>query len=337
MTPLVDGHLDLAYNAVRFGRDLTRPVRDTRALEAGADAAMVSLPDLQRGGVALAFATLFARPADPAQATAGYTTPAEAEAQALEQLAVYERWATDDRVRIVLDRAGLEAHLERWREDRTLGLVLLMEGADPILRPADLDAWWARGIRIVGPSWRATRYAGGTRAPGGLTPEGRELVARIQDRGAILDASHMAEDAFWQALDLGATRVIASHSNARGLVPTDRHLSDEMIRAIGDRNGVVGLLLGNAFLEPRWSREDRSVPVTLADQVRRHAERVAALVGWDRVAIGSDLDGGFGRDESPLELDTVADLHRVGEVVPPAARDGVLGANWLRLLRAALP
>ncbi len=134
----------------------------------------------------------------------------------------------------------------------------------------------------------------------------------------------------------GITRVCVSHANARALTPTDRHLSDDVIRIVVARGGVIGLVLYNAFLEPRW-RQNQPLTVTLGEHLRRQAEYIAGIGGWDHVGIGSDLDGGFGREESPAEIDTIADLRKVGSVVPAEAREGVLGTNWLNFLRAALP
>src|SRR5207302_11401583 len=120
-----------------------------------------------------------------------------------------------------------------------LGLVLLMESADSIEKPSDLTAWRAAGVRVIGPAWSRTRYAGGSKRPGGLTELGAELVARMADQGVALDTSHLAEEAFWEALEVGVHAVCATHSNARALVSTDRQLADEMIKAIGERGGVV--------------------------------------------------------------------------------------------------
>ena len=122
----------------------------------------------------------------------------------------------------------------------------------------------------------------------------------------------------------------------RALTPTDRHLSDGIIRAIAERNGVIGLVLYNGFLEPRW-RGDHSITVSLREQLARHADHVARLAGWQHVGIGSDLDGGFGREETPIELDTVADLGHIGSAVPVEARDAVLSLNWLDFFRSVLP
>jgi membrane dipeptidase len=334
---IVDGHLDIAVNVVVDGRDCTLPAWRIRAIERRSDMqAMVGLPDLARGGVGLVFATLFAEPAGAGYSDQGYTTPREAERQALDQLELYDRWEADGRVRIIRSRVDLADHLATWTADRPVGIVILMEGADPIVAVGDLDAWWDRGVRIVGPAWGRTRYSGGSGAPGGLTADGRELVAAMRERGLILDTSHLAEEAFWEALDVGAHAVIASHSNPRALVPGDRQLSDDMIRAVAAADGVIGLVLYNAFLDEAW-RDDHRVAVTVDGQVRAHAAHVADLAGWDSVAIGSDLDGGLGLDESPAELDTVADLGLIGDVVPGHARDGVLGGNWITLLRRALP
>ena len=344
MQPIVDGHLDLAFNVTESGRNLELSIAATRDLEqaVGGDLAMVSLPEMKRAGVAVAFATLFALPSvtwtHPDQINPrGYSTPLEAEAQGLAQLAVYEDWAARGLVRIIKSVADLEHHLELWRVDGVTGLVILMEGADPIVAPDDLPKWWNRGVRIIATSWGKTRYAGGTESPGGLTVIGRELVAGMKSLGVILDASHQSWEAFWESLEIGVHRVIASHSNAFALrATTNRHLTDAMIQAIGDRDGAIGVVLLNGFLDARWSREDRRIPVTMDRQVRAHFEHMAVLIGWNKLGIGSDLDGGFGSLETP-GLDTIADLQRIGEIVPAHARAGVLGENWLNLLRRSLP
>jgi membrane dipeptidase len=154
--------------------------------------------------------------------------------------------------------------------------------------------------------------------------------------GFIWDISHLAEEGVWQGLDLKFPRVCASHANARALTPTDRHLSDDVIRAVAERNGVIGLVLYNGFLEPRW-KQDRSISVTLDEHLRRQADYIAKLCGWNHVGIGSDLDGGFGLDASPVEIETVADLEKAGAVVPSEVREAVLSSNWLNFLRAFLP
>jgi membrane dipeptidase len=350
--PIVDGHLDLAENVTLFGRDLTQSVAEIRARENRTSRqATVSLPELRRGGVAVVCATVTAGflASDVAEeVTSGavprsalYSTPEEAEAQALRQLALYEQWAREGRVRLLHSVTDLDDHLARWREDRLPGLVLLMEGADPIVRVADLPQWWRRGLRMIGITFGDTRYGRGARgsvpfAQGGLNAAGLALLEAMAEQGFIWDISHLTDDGIRQGLDYHFPHVCASHANARALTPTDRHLPDDVIQALGARGGVIGLVLYNGFLEPRW-REDRSLPVTLAEQLRRQAEHVAAVAGWEHVGIGSDLDGGLGLEETPVEIESVADLARVGDVVPAAARAGVLGGNWLAFLRRSLP
>ncbi len=354
-TPLiVDAHLDLALNDVHKLIDHTKTISELRALEIHeSQQAMTSIPEFARGNVALVFGTLFAEPADLGFATGaiepvipGYTTPQEAHAQALQQLEVYERWAEAGLIRLITSRVVLEDHLQRFTVDHIPGLLILMEGADPIQTVSELEFWWSRGVRAVGLTWGRTRYAGGTGAPGGLSAEGHELVLAMRERGVILDTSHLAEQAFFEALELYPNRVMASHSNPRALlhapgiepvVPADRHLSDEMIRAIGARGGMIGLNLINFFLEPRWTMTDRTAPVSIFDQCKKMLEHNASLIGWDKVGIGSDLDAGMSLDFSPVELDTIADYSKFAEVVPDHARAGVLGENWLRFLRSALP
>jgi membrane dipeptidase len=333
--PIVDAHLDLAHNVLE-GRDYTLEVSELRAREqADHQQCMVSLPELRRGGVAVAFATVFTGPdgwTDDDQPV--YDSPPWDGARA--QIALYRRWAREGRVRMVQTRGELDSHLELWSADGLPGLVLLMESADAIERPRDLAEWWAAGVRLVGPAWSRTRYAGGTHRPGGLTNMGRELVARMAELGMALDTSHLAEESFWEALEIGVHATLASHSNARAIVGTDRQLSDDMVRAIGERDGVIGLNLYNHFLHPGWSAGGRHPEVTLA-HVRAHAQHIAGLVGWERVGIGSDLDGGLGLEETPAELETIADLRRLGEVAPVPGRAGLLGENWLGWLRRALP
>lgn len=347
--PIVDSHLDLAENVTLFGRDLTLDVSEIRAREGRTtNRATVSLPELERGGVAVALATVtggfleedVGAGFEPRSAI--YRTPEEAEAQALEQIGLYEQWERQNRVRLLKSVDDLDDHLDLWRVDRKPGLVMLMEGADPIVEVRDLKSWWQHGVRIIGLTFGNTRYGAGvgggsaTFRRGGLTQEGFGLLEGMSELGFGWDVSHLTETGVWQGLDLGASRVCASHANARALIPTDRHLSDEVIRAIARRGGVMGLMLYNGFLDPRWNK-DRSLSVTLKEHLSRHAEHVANVGGWEHVGIGSDLDGGFGRDESPAELETVADLGRAGASLPAEVREAVLGRNWLSFLASSLP
>jgi membrane dipeptidase len=347
--PLVDGHLDLAENVTLFGRDSTLSVAKIRTTEKRtAWQATVSLPELERGGVAVVCATVtpgflaadVGEDFEPRSAL--YRTAEEAEANALRQVVLYEQWEREGRVRLVKSARDLEDHLNLWRADRKPGLVLLIEGADSIVQVRDLPRWWQRGLRMIGLTFGDTKYgigvAGGNKPskPGGLTLEGEKLLEQMAELGFIWDISHLAEAGVWQGLERDFPRMCASHANARALIHTPRQLSDEVIREVANRGGVIGLVLYNAFLDPRW-RLDKTIPVTLGHQFRRMSEYMAGIAGWDHIGIGSDLDGGFGREASPLEIDSEADLSKVAAVLPPEARLPVLSENWLNFLRKALP
>ncbi len=245
-------------------------------------------------------------------------------------------------MRLLKSQRDLDDHLRLWQGDRKPGLVLLMEGADPIVQVSDLPRWWQRGLRMIGLTYGDTHYgrgvAGGstTFKKGGLTPAGFALLGQMAELGFIWDIAHLAEEGVWQGLDMQFPRVCASHANARAFIPTDRQLSDEVIRAVGERDGVIGLVLYNRFLEPGW-KKDKSIPVTLKHHVAQHARHIADLAGWKTVGIGSDLDGGFGREQSPVEIESIADLYKIGSVVPAEVSAAVLSTNWLNFFRSSLP
>lgn len=328
---IVDAHLDLAYGAM-LGRDLTLSLADLRAQDPLSDLAAVTFESLRRGHVGLCLGTLFAMRQD-AEHPWGYTDWSGAREQARRQLDQYLRWQDAGHLRLLTGGDEVTAHAARWSpETSPLGVILLMEGADPLRSADDLPYWHAAGVRVLGPAWKRTRFAGGTGEPGGLTERGEELLTAMRELGITLDASHLAEEAFWQAVDL-QPKLIASHSNARALVPTDRQLSDEMLRAVGERGGVVGAVLYNKFLKANWNRGDARPPLDIVGEMMA---RLAEVVGWDKVGLGSDLDGGFGVLELPRGLDSAADLPHLGDVLPDEHRGGVLGGNWLRWLEQNL-
>ncbi len=349
---IVDAHIDLAYNALH-GHDLRLPLaklRDTaigRQMSARGETLTVSLPALKEGNVAVAFGTLFVLPANaPGDLRGrGYTNAEEAHRRAFQQVEYYRLLEADGLIRPIGDLTDLHALMaaeEQHDPARPLGLVLLMEGADPIRTPAELGWWVEQGVRIVGPAWTATRYSGGTAAPGPLTALGRELLSELAAVGAALDVSHMADESFWQAIRGFHGPVIASHSNCRGLVPGDRQLSDDMIRAIADRDGVIGVVPFNRFLDPTWTPHHGKAALGL-DVLVRHIEHICEVAGGVRhVGLGTDLDGGFGREAIPAELDSCVDLPLIGVALLAAGWrseevEAVLGGNWLRWLAQSLP
>lgn len=346
---IVDAHEDIAWNKVTLNRDLLETVPQKRAREGTnpwhkEGSATVGLADLLEGNVRVVFATIYVAKAFPDRTAPGktYATPQEAHDQGLEQLAYYAGLAMDPRVSIITSRQDLDKVVEA--EKPRVGLVMLMEGADPITEPENAQEWFEAGVRIVGPAWSQTRYSGGTRAPGPLTELGRALMPQLERNGFILDTSHMAEQSFFDAMELFHGTVIASHSNCRAFINTDpdRQLSDEMIKAIVARDGVIGAVLYNRFVKENWEATARKDAVTLADVVR-HVKHICDLAGNARhVGIGTDFDGGFGMESTPAEIDTVADLHKVGDTFASAgfSDDDVrnfLGGNWIRVLQKALP
>ncbi|WP_231557271.1 dipeptidase [Deinococcus sp. YIM 77859] len=312
---LVDGHLDLAWGA-GLGRDLTLELDTLRERDPVAtETATVTLPELRAAGTRVCFGTLFADPA------AG-----DARRQALAQLEQYRRWEDAGWIRRLRTGAEVAAHLAA--PGAPLGVVLLMEGADPIRDPDDLPFWVAAGVRVIGPAWGRTRYAGGTNAPGPLTEAGRALVTAMRELGVTLDASHLDDASFWEALELGP-RVIATHANSRALVPGNRQLSDEMARAVAAAGGVIGLVFLGSFIRSGWNVAQPRVGLA---ELAAHAQHYAALVGWAHVGLGTDLDGGFGREKAPAGIERYRDVPRFLTQVPKEHRAGVAGLNWARWL-----
>ncbi|WP_188902847.1 dipeptidase [Deinococcus aerophilus] len=327
--PVIDGHLDLAYNALN-GRDLTLTLDVLQSGDPVAgQTATVTFSELRAAGTRVCLGTLFALP-HSADAPGGYCDHAQARAQALAQLETYQRWEDGGHLRRL--RLGKEVAAHLAGTDPALGVVLLMEGADPVRDADDLPFWIDAGVRMIGPAWGRTRYAGGTDAPGPLTAAGRDLVAAMCDLGVTLDASHLDDAAFWDAAELGP-RMVASHANARARVPGNRHLSDEMARAVVATGGVIGLVFLDTFIRPGVHAGAKEVALAdLAD----HARHYAKLVGWDHVALGSDMDGGFGAERTPVGIERYRDLPRFLEELPAEHRAAVSGGNWARWLTAHL-
>lgn len=353
---ILDAHEDIAFNALCFNRDYTVAALKKRQLERGtsvatnAGIATIGLPESLVGRVAIIFSTLFVAPRSRQSApwdNMMYTTPQEAYKLASTQLDYYERLADKDKVKIITTQTILDDVLQTWEEGtpisaRKQGFVLLMENADPIVEPAQLEEWYERGLRIIGPAWQASRYCGGTGQPGGLTSLGYELLETMSSYNMILDLSHMAEEAYFEALDAYDGAIIASHSNPRKFVDTDRHLSDEMIRGLAERDGVMGIVMYNRFLDQTWTPTDPKTSLTLA-RVVAAIDHVCQVTGSAaHVGIGTDFDGGFGTEAIPYELDTVADLYQIANALTRAGYedtdvDAIMSGNMLRKLREGLP
>jgi len=320
---IVDAHLDLADNAVR-GRPVHLPARMQKPDEDGIPT--VGLPDLRRGGVGLICATIFCQPRYDDKP--GYQTPDEAHAAALTQLDWYRSQQSAGTMRILQRPADFSRRVPETQA------ILLMEGADPLRDETDVRNFFESGLRIVGLTWKeGTHYAGGNARPGPLTRDGAAMVKTLDRLGIIHDLSHLADEAFWQLLALNSAPVMASHSNCRSIVPGERQLSDEMIRAIASRGGMIGINFFDRFLVPPQEQAKRRA---ILGDVTNHVKHVCDIAGdAAHVGLGTDMDGGLGRDEIPVEIETSADLPRVADALSTAGfgdQDiaAIMGENWLR-------
>lgn len=325
----IDGHLDLAYLAVS-GRDLTRPVADRTT-------GCISLPELVEAGVDTCFGTIYTELGAPGTPH-GYRDASDREGAhtaGLRQLEVYETLETFGHLKIARTRADLQA-------DAPIRIVLLMEGADPIRTPDEAAFWVERGVRLVGLTWaRGSRYAGGNGEPHGpLTPTGRELIAELDRLGVVHDVSHLSDEAADAVLDATSGPIVATHSNARAAMDGEagrnqRHLRDDHLRAIAQRDGIVGLNLYGSFLS--------TGPRAAVTDCLRHLEHIEHITGSRRfLALGSDMDGGFPPTSLPVDLDHPSKLGALAEAMRRAGWSddelhGFAHRNWARLLERALP
>lgn len=345
---IVDGHLELAFDAVVNGRNLHQPLQSLRTREKGrhpAGVATLTLPSLQESGVGLVFGTIFAQPALRHTAEIGYHNQAQAHQMAMTQLDYYHRLADEDEtIRLVRTPAELTAVTESFAGERPyLGIVPLLKGADPIRQPEELEVWVERGVCIVALAWDDTAYASGFQRGSrfGLAKPGHQLLEIMADFGLAADLSGLSEKAALEVLDRYPGPLLASHSGARALVPDERHLSDKQIALLGERDGVMGVPLYNPLLRRGQRHGDHKELVTL-DHVVAHIDHICQVLGdAAHVGLGSGLGGRFGAADSATGLNSVADLSAIGTALKQRGYGegevtAVLGQNWLRLLPRCL-
>jgi membrane dipeptidase len=356
---IVDAHLDLSMNALEWNRDLTRPIEEMRARESGREdrpdrgRGTVSFAEMRRGGVGLCVATLIARYVAPDNPLPGWHSPEQAWAQTQGQLAWYR--AMEERGELVSIRAleDLDAHLPRWHDGSRsdvsggkppIGYVLSLEGADSLVTLRHLERAYEQGLRAVGPAhYGPGVYANGTDACGDLGARGRDLLREMERLGIILDVTHLCDDSLRDALDHFRGPLWASHSNCRALVAHNRQFADDQIRELIGRGAVIGAAFDAWMLVPGWIRgtsTPEGMGVTL-ERVADHIDHICQIAGNARhCMIGSDLDGGFGREQCPSDVGTIADLPRLLTILAGRgySQDDVAGiahGNALRFLRAA--
>ncbi|MFT4023806.1 MAG: membrane dipeptidase [Flavihumibacter sp.] len=351
----IDAHLDLAMNAMEWNRDLRLPVAVLREREKGMTdkpdrgRGTVSLPALRQGGIGLVVATQIARYVEPGSPLPGWASPEQAWAQTQAQLAWYKAMEAGGQMRMINNLPSLENHVAQWLQATDVsampvGYILSLEGADSLVTPDYLHTAYQYGLRAVGPAhYGPGRYANGTDATGRFTAQGKTLLREMQQLNMILDATHLCDDAFWEAMELYEGPVWASHNNCRALVNHNRQFSDEMIRALVDRNAVIGAALDAWMMVPGWQR-GVSTPEGMQCNMETmvdHIDQVCQLAGNAlHIGIGTDLDGAFGREQCPYDLETIADLQTLPALLARrgyAASDieNIMHGNWLRFLRRA--
>ncbi len=351
----IDAHLDLAMNAMEWNRDLRQPVEVIRKTEEGMtdkpDRAKgtVAFPELRKGTIGLVVATQIARYVTPGNPLPGWHSPEQAWAQTQGQLSWYRQMEATGEMIMIKDRVGLEKHLSLWREagpkeKKPIGYILSLEGADSLVTIDYLQQAHEYGLRAVGPAhYGSGRYANGTDSSGGLNKEGIALLKEMERLKIILDATHLCDDAFRDAMNIYNGPVWASHNNCRSLVNHNRQFSDEQIKTLIQKKAVIGVALDAWMMVPDWVRQS-STPEEMGCHLGvmvDHIDHICQLAGDTlHVGIGSDLDGAFGKEQCPYDLETIADL----QLLPPllAARgysgvdiENLMYKNWLRFLQNA--
>jgi membrane dipeptidase len=345
---IIDAHLDLSWNAIQNNRNLLDSVHTIRARERMQNT--VALPEMRKGRVALSVATLFGRCTGHAVPDSDFGSTTQAYGATQGQLAYYRALEHEGHIRMITDRTGLDSHWtawEAWEADEDgdqppLGFLLSMEGVDSIFDASHLEAWHQDGLRLLGLThYGPGRYAGGTGVEAGLTDLAPPLLKEMDRLGILLDLTHCSDRSFWGALDHYSGLVLASHNNCRALVPHQRQFDDDQLRAIIERGGVIGSSFDCWMLYPGWRVENPGNSVVSLNTVVDHMDHICQLAGnAQHVAIGSDLDGGFGWEQSPHDLDTIADEQKFTSLLADRGYStadiaDILHSNWLRLLRQA--
>ena len=349
----IDAHLDLSMNAMEWNRDLRQSVQQIRSNEIGMNDkpdrgnATVSLPALRAGNIGLVVATQIARYVAPDNPLPGWRSSQQAWAQTQAQLAWYKTMEDEGEMVQITNLNSLEKHLANWNNSsdhssKPVGYILSLEGADSLVTVDHLERAYAYGLRAVGPAhYGPGRYANGTDATGKMNANGLELLKKMEELKIILDATHLCDDAFWQALDHFNGAVWASHNNCRSLVNHNRQFSDEMIKALIDRHAVIGGALDAWMMVPGWVR-GQSTPKQMncnLEVMIDHLDHICQIAGNAlHIGIGSDLDGAFGTEQCPYDLDTIADLQNVPGLLKKRGYseediNNVMHGNWLRFLR----
>lgn len=350
----IDAHLDLSMNAMEWNRDLRKTVFELRESEAGLNdkpdraKGTVAFPELRKGNIGLVVATQIARYVAPGNPLPGWHSPQQAWAQTQAQLAWYKTMEECGEMKMITTVPALNEHVNAWMNDddkqKPLGYILSLEGADSLIDISYVERAYNYGLRAIGPAhYGPGRYANGTDATGGLNENGKALLKEMERLNIILDATHLCDDAFWDAMDIFHGNVWASHNNCRKFVNHNRQYSDEQIKILIERGAVIGGAFDAWMLVPGWKRGVSTPQSTNCniEKVIDNIDHICQLAGNAlHVGIGSDLDGAFGKEQCPYNLDTIADLDKIPSLLSQrgyahADIENIMHGNWLRFLRKA--
>ncbi|MFD2200094.1 dipeptidase [Shivajiella indica] len=351
----IDAHLDLSMNALEWNRDLRKPITEINKREKGLKDkpdrgnATVSLPELRKGNIGLVVATQIARFVDKDNPLPGWNSPEQAWAQTQGQLAWYKSMEDLGEMVQISNLDSLEKHLHLWLHElpwstKPIGYLLSLEGADSLVNLSYLEKAYEYGLRALGPAhYGPGRYANGTDASGKMGQKGLDLLKEMERLNIILDATHLCDDAFWQAMDHFQGHVWASHNNCRSLVNHNRQFSDDQIKVLIERGSVIGGALDAWMMVPDWER-GKSDPLKMECNLEKmidHMDHICQIAGnADHIGIGSDLDGAFGKEQCPYDLDSISDLQKIPSLLSKRGYtskeiEKVMFGNWLRFLRKA--
>jgi len=365
MPLIIDAHQDLAYNILTLKRDYRRSTAETRAIEdpqpkifERVGKSLLGWPEYQQGQVGLVIATIFIMAEKHSSGQwdqVFYKDFQQARSQHKQQMDIYRRLCQEnsDMFTLVCSKKDLHDVISPWQETpadypqttHPVGLLISMEGAEGIEHPDELYEWWQAGLRIIGPVWAGGRFCGGTMEAGAFTKEGLAFLDRMAEVGFPMDIAHMNERSARQALDHFPGTVIASHGNTRALIkedPHERQFSDDVLKQLIQRDGIVGMLPYNNFLDSDWKKGNNRQQVTL-QHVVANIDHICQMAGNTRhVGIGTDFDGGFGWPDIPLELDSIADLPKLAPLLADKGYtesdiNAIFHGNWQRFLESVLP
>ena len=351
---IFDAHLDLSMNAMDWNRDLTLTVEEIRERELGMTDKpdrgnnTVSLDAMRKGNIGLCNATQIARYVHKGNSLPGWQSPQQAWAHTQGQLAWYKSMEALGEMVQITNKTELNAHLKLWKTgaaNKPIGYLLSLEGADSIVDISYLEKSYEQGLRAIGPAhYGPGTYAHGTNSSGGIGQKGRELLKEIQRLGLILDVTHLCDISFWETMVNYEGPLWASHNNCRSLVNHHRQFTDEQLKEIMERKGIIGVVFDAWMMVPNWERgvsTPQSAGVSL-QQIADNIDHICQLAGnTDHVGIGSDLDGGFGTEQGPTDVDTIADLQKIPELLKTrgysvADIEKIMHGNFIGFLRQNL-